>query len=326
MVPPMSVSTNENKTTRSSVDSSTPAVPQDLILDPRLCAGTLPDLAVEISGRRDTTVLARVRAISSQDFVLILPSEGGFEPGDIVSFSVFEHGVSLVADLSGVIHWVAGENGIALVALFSAEKLDQILDHRLADDRRVEIRFPTDIPVTLRSGRNQWSARITNYSLNGIGLICREPLELNQTYLATGASEDAEIRLDIDAQWLRKAASGYLIGCALEPQHGVLLAGCSSAAEGSVQRRLLAEIARGLTDDRAETLSADGSFRGADVLSSLGFDRLTLLKCCTPLLSAVLIGMSITSTAALSHITLLAGLTGIIASLVFSSLSRLRQG
>lgn len=296
----------------------------DLSPDPRLCAGSLPGLTVEISRNGQPAVSGIVRAVTAHDLVLIMSMEDSFEPGDIVYFSLFEHGVLRAADQSGVIHWMTGVNGNSIVAMFTADSLQGALDHRVIDDRRGGIRFPVDMPVQVRSGRTMLQARILNYSLNGIGMVCRQPLELNQNYVVTGTSDDAEIRLNVDAQWLRKSANGYLIGCALEPRHGVLLAHRSAPEFGSPQQRLLAEIAKGLTNEDAMPAAESEDLPVLNV-RSLGFDRLTLLRSCTPVLSAFLIGLSLQSAGVMRHITLLSGLTGVIASLVFSVLSRLRK-
>ena len=300
-------------------------MPAELAPDTRLCAGRLPHLTVEVTSSNGVAMLASVRAISSQDLVLIVPADIGLEIGEIVSFAIYENGVSLASDQSGVIHWMVGDDDVRLMALFSVNHLDEYVEHRVPDDRRGEIRFPTDISVQVRCGRRLVDARIVNYSLNGVGMMCREQIELNQEYIATGTGREAEIRLSIETQWQTKVANGFLTGCALEAQHGVLLARRTAAPVGSAQYRLLAQIASDLNVEDANVEHPQAQNEPLISRRGLGLDSSTLLRSSTPMLSTFLIGMSLQSSGPMRQLTLLTGLIGVMASLVFSVLARCKE-
>lgn len=306
-----------------------PVAPSATMLsaDPRLCVSHLPRLMVELICSDGSILNCSVRAVSRQDLVVIVPADTSCGIGDIVSFSVFEGGQQRAADQSGVVHWMVTQNDARLVALFTVGHLDEFIDDRLIDDRRLEIRFPTQIPVRLRSGRRLIEACIVNYSLNGIGLVCSEPLQLNSSYLATGASEDTEIRLTLETQWQTRTTDGVLIGCALEAQHGVLLARRRPAEHDELQCRVVQEIARDLQLQPAVSESESSSRATDFVLTEPKTWNLTtgaFVRAATPLLSMFLIGQSIHAHGTLRNLTLLTGLIGIMASMVFTVLDRSR--
>jgi hypothetical protein len=158
-------------------------------------------------------------------------------------------------------------------------------------------------------------------------LVCSEPLQLNSSYLATGASEDTEIRLTLETQWQTRTTDGVLIGCALEAQHGVLLARRTPAEHDELQCRVVQEIARDLQLKPAVTESESSSRATEIQLTEPKTWNLTtgaFVRAATPLLSMFLIGQSIHAHDTLRNLTLLTGLIGIMASMVFTVLDRSR--
>lgn len=298
-----------------------------LSADPRLCVCQLPGLSVELICRDGSSVSAAVRAASKQDLVLILPAEAACDIGDIVSFSLSDHGDLRATDQSGVVHWKIAQNNAMLIAVFTVGHMDEFINDRLIDDRRLEIRFPTHIPVKLRNGGRLIDGRIVNYSLNGIGLVCSEPLKIHSSYLATGASEDTEIRLTIETQWQTPTSNGVLLGCSLEARHGVLLARRHPADHYELQCGVIRDIARGLSlpapfsVKRSQRPAAVAEPEQRQVESACAAQW---LKSATPVLSAFAVGQSMHAQGPLRHVTFLTGLIGVIASLVFTVLERNR--
>ena len=196
--------------------------------DPRLQAAELPGLSVTISGPGHQTIEAKVRAVSIQDLVLVLDDSIFPAIGDVISVSIAEDNRTLLENVSCVVHWEGDRSATGekrTVAVFADQKLDRILQHRIPDDRRTEIRFPLDTPVVIGFQRTVATGRIVNYSLNGAAVLCRQPLELNRRYRIRDEDGSRSLELNVEVQWQVRTAQGYLSGVTLEYERGVLLAG-----------------------------------------------------------------------------------------------------
>jgi hypothetical protein len=201
-----------------------PAVLFDESPDRRLTAGKLPDVTVHVTCRDRAVVKCAVRAIGSQELVLIVPRASG-QPtaGDLVTFSLWERGRLLLTEQSGIAHWFRTEGENSIVALFSGNRLDMLLDDRLIDERRMDIRYPVDLRALIAAGEDQREARIVNYSLHGLCLVSDTDLELNRHYDTNVICDEGNLRLAAAPQWTSRITDGHLIGCALTPQYGMLL-------------------------------------------------------------------------------------------------------
>ncbi len=192
--------------------------------DRRLTAGEIPGIAVHVTGRDKTVVKCGVRAIGSQELVLIVPNAAGLlTAGDLVSFSLWEGDTQLLTEQSGIAHWAEAENEHSIVALFSGSRLDLLLEYRLLHERREDIRYPVDLRAILTTDDGRKEAQVVNYSLHGLCLVTEIDLELNRHYHTDVFCNEGSLRLSVTPQWTRKLGNGYLIGCGLTPQYGMLL-------------------------------------------------------------------------------------------------------
>ena len=192
--------------------------------DRRLTAGEIPGVAVHVTGRDKTVVKCGVRAIGSQELVLIVPSSAGLlTAGDLVTFSLWEGDAQLLTEQSGIAHWAGAEAEHSIVALFSGSRLDLLLDHRLLHERRADIRYPVDLRAILTTDYGRQEAQVVNYSLHGLCLVTETDLELNRHYHTDVFCNEGNLRLSVAPQWTRKLSHGHLIGCGLTPQYGMLL-------------------------------------------------------------------------------------------------------
>lgn len=194
-------------------------------VDRRLMSGSIPNVTVHLNRKERVVARCAVRAIGSHEIVLIVgETEGDLAAGDRVTFSLCEGDAQLISEEICVIHWATTEDDTRIVALFSVRRLDLLLNHRLIDDRRTDIRYPVDLKAFVRVGRDQTWGRIVNYSLNGLCFASDAVLELNRSYHATVLCDGSSFDLSVDPHWIQRIADRNVIGCSLQPQHGVLFA------------------------------------------------------------------------------------------------------
>ncbi|MDG2130662.1 MAG: PilZ domain-containing protein [Fuerstiella sp.] len=214
----------ENTTARLEPDTHAPVVLFEERLDCRLTTGKIPDISVHVTCRDKTAVTCDVRAIGSQELVLIAPNHAGtLAARDLVTFSISEDGSLLLTNQSGIAHWTRPEGDKNIVALFSGSRLDRLLDHGLLHERRADVRYPVNLQAVLIADHFYQDARIVNYSLHGLCLVSATDLELNRHYQTDVFCEEGSLRLSATPQWTRRITGGHLIGCALTPQYGMLL-------------------------------------------------------------------------------------------------------
>ncbi len=210
------------------------STPINRTVDCRLTSGRILNITVYVNNNDKTIVKCAVRAISSQEIVLIVANAAGHPTaGDSITFSLYEGATKLLSEQSGIVHWATTEGDTRIVALFSASRLNELLAHRLMDDRRLNIRYPVDIQVLVTDNyHGQRTARIINYSLHGLCLVSQTALEVNRHYPATVIGDDSLIHLSVEPKWVEATVTefeecdsdGYVIGCDLLPQYGELLA------------------------------------------------------------------------------------------------------
>ena len=209
---------------RTDADRQAAAIPLRDTVDRRLTSGRLPGITVDVLCRDRTIARCAVRAFGSQELVLIVPSAAAHPTaGDLVTFSICKGDTPLLREQSGVAHWAVAEADSRIVGVFSGNRLDQLLDHHLLDERRIDIRYPVDLQAFIDIEFGQQEARIVNYSLHGLCLVNRTPLELSRPHVANVICDDGHVRLSVTPQWIRNSTDGHLIGCALTPQYGMLL-------------------------------------------------------------------------------------------------------
>jgi len=196
----------------------------NVTVDRRLTAGRIPGVTVDVKHRDSPVVNCAVRAIGSQEIVIIAANAAGHPAaGDLITFSLCEGDTQLLAEQSGIAHWDRMEGDTRIVALFSGGRLDLLLDHRLLDERRMDIRYPVDLQALVKVGTGHLAARVVNYSLHGLCLLSDASLELNRVYQADMICDNGPIRLLIVPQWISTTADSHLIGCGLTSQYGMLL-------------------------------------------------------------------------------------------------------
>jgi hypothetical protein len=203
---------------------ATPATLSSETMDGRLTTGRLSNVTVDVIRKDMTAVSCAVRAVGSQEVVLIVPrAEGHLEIGEVVTFSLCEGDAQLFAEQSGIVHWSMAEGDTRVVALFSGSRLDLLLNNRLINDRRTDIRYPVDLQAFVRVERCQLEARVVNYSLHGLCLASGVALEANRHYQASVICDDGSICLSVFPKWITQTANGNLTGCGLKEEHGVML-------------------------------------------------------------------------------------------------------
>lgn len=171
-----------------------------------------------------TEVNCAVRAIGSQEAVLVVVgAEGYLNVGDVVTFSLCEGNEQLFGAQTGIVHWGMAEGNARVIALFSGSRLDRLLDHRLINDRRTDIRYPVDVQAFVRIERCQPEARVVNYSLYGLCLVSGVALEANRHYQASVTWDDGSVCLSVFPQCITTTANGNITGCSLKEEHGVML-------------------------------------------------------------------------------------------------------
>ena len=193
-------------------------------VDDRLTTGRLPNVAAHVTCRDMTEVNCAVRAIGSQEAVLVVVgAEGYLNVGDVVTFSLREGDEQLFGAQTGIVHWVMADGNTRVIALFSGSRLDRLLDHRLINDGRTDIRYPVDLQAFVRIERCQLEARIVNYSLHGLCLVSGVALEAHRHYQASVICDSGSVCLSVFPQWITTTANGNITGCSLKEEHGVML-------------------------------------------------------------------------------------------------------
>jgi hypothetical protein len=203
---------------------ATPATLSSETMDGRLTTGRLSNVTVDVIRKDMTAVSCAVRAVGSQEVVLIVPrAEGHLEIGEVVTFSLCEGDEQLFAAQTGIVHWVMAEGNTPVIAVFSGSRLDLLLNHRLVSDRRTDIRYPVDLQAFVRVDRCQQETRVLNYSLHGLCLASDVAFEVNRHYQASVICEGGSICLCVFPEWATKTTDANLTGCSLKEEHGVLL-------------------------------------------------------------------------------------------------------
>lgn len=283
----------------------------------------LPGLKINIRAADGRTVVASVRAITEQDLVLVVPNPDCPAPGDLVSMTISEDDTILMDEAAGVVHWEhtnSNQPTERTIAVFCVKRLDDVLQHRIRDDRREEIRFPASFPVALQSNDKPLDAEVQDYSLHGVAILTREPLDLNRQYTITGRDNDSIGEVTAEVQWQTRQADGFLTGCALPAQHGVILAEMKRQYQlqnGSPTDSWRADA--GLT-----AAHTGGRYKTSPVHSTHRQALDPVIRHMVPMLSAILITLSIQWTSPLKTVLLLSGLVGVIASIGLNMVSDYR--
>lgn len=194
--------------------------------DSRLLSATIAGLSAEIQLADGRIVQAGVRAVSQNDIVLDVPCLTVVPVlGQVVEVSLSSKQWSIVSRQKCILHWSGMIHGECVVAMFSVDRLGEVVEQWTYDQPRGEIRFPLDLPVTVEvSDDVVVVGRILDYSLNGCRFLCNHPIALDQLYPARIQFANRSIELGIHPRWVQSTEDGFQMGCSFESERGVLMA------------------------------------------------------------------------------------------------------
>ena len=170
---------------------------------------------------------ADVRLLTRRDLVLetsALPQR--LRRGEVVEVRLLADGdPTEVVIRRGVVHWKQATRGVYLTALFLDEDTTDSLMDRVWDDRRNEIRYPSSVQVRVQVDEQKLvTGRLTNYSLCGMAVHTKEPLEIGDTHTVQVNRSNSPLEISATCQWRVETGYGYINGCRLNDNEGVILA------------------------------------------------------------------------------------------------------
>ena len=121
------------------------------------------------------------------------------------------------------IHWTQPIPGGTSVGIY----LDQPLSEELLAwpewDRRESLLYPSNLPARIwwQGSRASLPARLANYSIHGIGLVCSEEVTFGRpAIIAAGTTLEDMVCLPATPCWQVQTSEGIMIGFELEHQDG----------------------------------------------------------------------------------------------------------
>lgn len=173
-----------------------------------------------------TRMYADVRLLTKRDVVLATSAlSRRVSRGQIVEVRLLADGdPTEVVARRGVVHWKQATRGEYLTGLFLDEDTPDSLMDRVWDDRRIEIRYPSSVQVRIQIEDEVATGRLTNYSLNGMAVHTTEPLKIGETFNVKVNRSNSPLELSATCQWRVETGYGFVNGCRLNRNEGVLLA------------------------------------------------------------------------------------------------------
>jgi|GEM_PF-3083826 len=138
-----------------------------------------------------------------------------------------EHGESRFR-ATGEIHWSHPIPGGTSAGMYLGQPLSEELLAWPEWDRRELLRYPLDITARLwwQGSRTSTPARIANYSVSGLGVICPEQVTLGrQAIIAAGNTLSDIICVAAVPCWQVQTAEGVMIGFELQESEGMRFGG-----------------------------------------------------------------------------------------------------
>ncbi len=121
------------------------------------------------------------------------------------------------------IHWSHPIPGGTSLGMYLNQPLSEELLAWPEWDRRESLRYPLNLPARIWWQGTQASlpARLANYSINGIGLVCSEQITLGRpAIIAAGTTLEDMVCLSATVSWQVQTSEGIMIGFELERQEG----------------------------------------------------------------------------------------------------------
>ena len=193
--------------------------------DSRLLSATIAGLSAEIQLADGRIVQAGVRAVSQNDIVLDVPCLTVVPVlGQVVEVSLSSKQWSIVSRQKCILHWSGMIHGECVVAMFSVDRLGEVVEQWTYDQSRGEVRFPVDLPVIVKvDEERQIRGRMLDYSLNGCRFLCQEEIPLDQQYSTQVLFSTTSIEIGVQPRWVLNTGDGFQMGCTFQAERGVLL-------------------------------------------------------------------------------------------------------
>lgn len=194
--------------------------------DFRLLRNNVPGVQVAVAQEDSTIVVTQVRTVTQHDLVLVLNDASDLPvAGQPVKMTLRWENWDIMKHREAIVHWAGDVSGERLVALFMVEPLGEIAERWECDRNRLEVRFPAQIPALLEGGRGRRIAgRIIDYSLSGCRFLTDELFELDVALPLHVCTISGPVQLSLRAHWALQSPAGFQVGCAFQPEQGVLLA------------------------------------------------------------------------------------------------------
>ncbi|MCP4171724.1 MAG: hypothetical protein GY758_13230 [Fuerstiella sp.] len=123
----------------------------------------------------------------------------------------------------GAAHWATSEGDTRVVALFAGSRHALLLNQRLINDRRTDLRYPVDLQAFIRGDRCQQQDQVINYSLHGLCLVSSIAFDVHRHSLASVICDHGSSWPSVLFRWITKGDDGTITGRSLRDEHGVLL-------------------------------------------------------------------------------------------------------
>jgi hypothetical protein len=204
--------------------------------DSRLLQPVISELSVQLRMSNDDFVHASVYALTQHDIVLKVPSHNDVPVGgQVVEVTVCCGDWKVVSSQKCILHWAGDINGSSVVAGFVLDSFGETVRQWIPAEARNDIRFPVFLPAEITVDDDyDVTGQIVDYSLNGVRLLTKEPIELEKDYTTTVKMQHSSVKLRLRPRWVFDAGTGHQIGCTIPPEQGALLA-CRFHAQSPVR-------------------------------------------------------------------------------------------
>lgn len=194
--------------------------------DFRLLGQNVAGVQVAVTHNNSTIVVTQVRTMTQHDLVLVLNDASDLPlEGQVVEITMRWENWDILKHRSAIVHWAGEVDGQRLVALFMVEPLGEIAERWESDRNRLEVRFPAQIPALLEAGQGRRIlGKIIDYSLSGCRFLTAELFELDVALPLHVCTASGPVQLSLRAHWALQSPAGFQVGCAFQPEQGVLLA------------------------------------------------------------------------------------------------------
>ena len=124
---------------------------------------------------------------------------------------------------AGEIHWSHPIPGGTSVGMYLNQQLSEELLAWPEWDRRESLRYPLSLDARIwwQGARTSQPARLANYSISGIGLVCSDQVTLGRpAIISVGTTLEDQVCVTAAPCWQVQTHEGIMIGFELEHQDG----------------------------------------------------------------------------------------------------------